>query len=226
MSRENAEKEGRKSALAGAASAVLASKAPKNILGYEKVYHGTSKDAARSILKSGLKRSKSGTGVAANDVGLGRATKAEVTGKVYTTRQKALADNHQPGFGAYKIGHTVTARVPYRGKKRLAKDVVIERMAAGTDEYTKGNHFQQRGAQAAREHLRIYRHSIGSRFIEGSHNYKGRHQFATMGNMRRYLAQAGGKARFAKGVAQAAGSIGAGLYSAAHAIKARKESKK
>lgn len=43
--------------------------------------------------------------------------------------------------------------------------------------------------------------------------------------MRRYLSQAGGKARFAKGVAQAAGSAGLAMYSVAKAIKARKEAK-
>ena len=76
-----------------------------------------------------------------------------------------------------------------------------------------------------KKHLRIYKHGISSRFIEGGKNYGGRKQFATKGNMRRYLAQAGGKARFAKGIAQAAGAAGSGLYAVAHAIKARKEAK-
>lgn len=225
MSKQNAEKEGRKSALAGAASAVLANKAPKNLLGYEKVYHGTSSEASKSIKKTGLKKSKSGSGVAANDVALGRATHDEVKGKVYTTRQKALADNHQPGLGSFKMGNTLTARTPYRAKHRLAKDHVIERMANGTDHYTKGNAAQQMGAKIGQKHLRIYKHSIGTRFIEGAEGYKGRRQFATKGNMRRYLSQAGGKARFAKGVAQAAGSAATGMYAIAKGLKARKEAK-
>lgn len=226
MSKQNAEKDGRKSALAGAASAVLAHKAPKNVLGYEKVYHGTNHNAAAAIKKTGLKKSKSGSGVAAVDVNLGRATHAEVKGKVYTTRQKAVADFHQPKMGNYSTGQTLTARVPYRSNKRLAKDVVIERIAAGTDPVTKTNHAQQALARGAKEHLRIYRHSISPRFIEGGHKYGGRRQFATVGNMRRYLSQAGGKARFAKGLAQAAGSAGAGMYAVAKALKAHRENKK
>lgn len=225
MSQAKSEKHGDKAIVAGAAAAALGHKAPKNLLGYEKVYHGTGDESAASIKKTGLKKSKSGTGIAANDVAAGRATHAEVKGKVYTTRQRALADNHQPGIANFKMGKTLTARVPYRAKKRLATDHVIKRIAEGTDPYTKGNHAQQVGAKMGMKHLRIYKHSIGTRFIEGADGYKGRAQFANKGNIRRYLAQAGGKARFAKGVVQAAGSAGAGLYAAAQALKARKEAK-
>lgn len=225
MSKENADKEKRKAGLAGAASAVLASKAPQNVLGYDKVYHGTSHKAADSIKRSGLKKSYSGSGIAANDVALGRAKPSDVKGKVYTTKQRATADLHQPSFFGHRSGQTVTARVPYRAKSRLAKDHVIENIANGTDNITRGNKSQQFAAKMGKKHLRIYKHSISPRFIEGGKNYGGRKQFATKGNMRRYLAQAGGKARFAKGVAQAAGAAGSGLYAVAHAIKARKEAK-
>lgn len=226
MSKENADKEKRKAGLAGAASAVLASKAPQNVLGYDKVHHGTSHAAAGSIKKTGLKKSKSGSGVAANDVALGRAKASDVKGKVYTTKQRATADLHQPNVFGYRSGQTLTARVPYRAKSRLAKDHVIENIANGTDNLTRGNKAQQFAAKMGKKHLRIYKHSISSRFIEGGKGYGGRKQFASKGNMRRYLSQAGGKARFAKGVAQAAGSVGSGLYAVAHAIKARKEAKK
>lgn len=225
MSKQNADKEKKKSALAGAASAVLASKAPQNVLGYEKVHHGTSHKAAGEIKKTGLKKSKSGSGIAANDVALGRAKASDVKGKVYTTKQRATADLHQPAMFGHRTGQTLTARVPYRAKSRLAKDHVIENIANGTDNMTRGNKHQQFAAKVAKKHLRIYKHGISSRFIEGGKDYGGRKQFATKGNMRRYLSQAGGKARFAKGVAQAAGAVGSGLYAAAHAIKARKEAK-
>lgn len=225
MSKENADKEKRKAGLAGAASAVLASKAPQNVLGYDKVYHGTSHTAAGSIKKTGLKKSMSGSGVAANDVALGRAKASDVKGKVYTTKQRATADLHQPNVFGYRSGQTLTARVPYRAKSRLAKDHVIENIANGTDNITRGNKAQQFAAKMGKKHLRIYKHSISSRFIEGGKDYGGRKQFATKGNMRRYLSQAGGKARFAKGVAQAAGSAGLAMYSVAKAIKARKEAK-
>jgi hypothetical protein len=226
MSKETVDKEKRKAGLAGAASAVLASKAPQNVLGYDKVHHGTSHAAAGSIKKTGLKKSKSGSGVAANDVALGRAKASDVKGKVYTTKQRATADLHQPNVFGYRSGQTLTARVPYRAKSRLAKDHVIENIANGTDNLTRGNKAQQFAAKMGKKHLRIYKHSISSRFIEGGKGYGGRKQFASKGNMRRYLSQAGGKARFAKGVAQAAGSVGSGLYAVAHAIKARKEAKK
>lgn len=226
MSKETVDKEKRKAGLAGAASAVLASKAPQNVLGYDKVHHGTSHAAAGSIKKTGLKKSKSGSGVAANDVALGRAKASDVKGKVYTTKQRATADLHQPNVFGYRSGQTLTARVPYRAKSRLAKDHVIENIANGTDNITRGNKAQQFAAKMGKKHLRIYKHSISSRFIEGGKGYGGRKQFASKGNMRRYLSQAGGKARFAKGVAQAAGSVGSGLYAVAHAIKARKEAKK
>lgn len=225
MSKENADKEKRKAGLAGAASAVLASKAPQNVLGYDKVYHGTSHKAAASIKRSGLKKSYSGSGIAANDVALGRAKPSDVKGKVYTTKQRATADLHQPSFFGHRSGQTVTARVPYRSKKRLSNDHVLESVAKGTDNLTRNNKMQQFAAKSGLKHLRIYKHGISSRFIEGGKNYGGRKQFATKGNMRRYLTQAGGKARFAKGIAQAAGAAGSGLYAVAHAIKARKEAK-
>jgi len=211
-----------KSALAGVASAALAGSAPKNLLGYEKVYHGTSRSAARHIQAGGLKKSKSGTGVGRNDVAYGRATMNEVKGKVYTTKNRATADLHHP-FGK-GTGETLTARVPYRAKHRLAKDHVLERTAKGTDSYTAGNKTEQLNAKAALKDLRIYKHDVKSRFIEGSKDYGGRRQFATKNNLHRYLSQAGGKARFAKGVAQAVGSAGTGMYAIAKAIKAHKDS--
>lgn len=226
MSKKTAEKEGRKSTLAGAASAVLASKAPKNVLGYEKVYHGTNSPAAKSIKQTGLRKSKSGTGVGAADEALGRVSQKDLKGKVFTSTNRMTANNHQPKFGNMAMGDTLKARVPYRGKKRLARDVVFDRMINGQDKHTNYGAAQRLMARGERSNLRIYKHSIPSRFIEGGKGYAGRKQFASAGNMRRYLATGGGKLRFAKGVAQAAGSGAAAMYAIAHGIKARKESKK
>lgn len=223
MAERNRDKD--KATLAGAASAVLASRAPKNILGYEKVHHGTNTAASQSIKKTGLKKSYSGSGVASNDVSLGRATHAQVKGKVYTTTMKSLADAHRPSLGEFRMGNRLTARVPYRAKSRLAKDHVFENMVNGTDNHTNYNRAQRAVAKPQLKSLRIYKHSIPSRFIEGGHDYKGRAQFVHKGNLRRYLSQAGGKARFAKGVAEAAGAGAAGLYAAAKALKARREAK-
>lgn len=204
-------------ALAGAASAaVLGAKAPKNVLGYEKVHHGTRTLAAsESIKRTGLKKSLSGTGIGREDVSLGAAKASEIKGKVFTTKQKILADAHRQDMFGRKPGATITAKVPYRAKSRLAEDAVLKRNAeAHTGAMGKGLKKQV-------DNLRIYKHSIHQRFIKGP-EYKGTKQFATKGNIRRYLGQAGGKARFAKGVAQAVGAGASGLYAAAHALKAAK----
>lgn len=219
----SAKEEKRKSLLAGAASAALGASAPKNLLGYEKVYHGTSNTAAKSIRQGGLRKKYSGSGVAAADVKIGHLDPKDAKGKIYTTRNKFLADAHQPKMGNAAMGTTLKARVPYRAKKRLAEDTVLKNTASG--KIGKEIPGAQRAAKLHLKDLRIYKHGIRSRFIEGSKDYAGRKQFATKGNMRRYLSQAGGKARFAKGVAQAAGSAGAGLYAIAKAIKAKKEAK-
>ena len=217
------EKQGKKSALAGAASAVIGARAPKNLLGYEKVYHGTNNSAAKSVRRSGLRKKYSGSGVAAADVKVGHLDPKDAKGKIYTTRNKFLADAHQPKMGNVAMGTTLKARVPYRAKKRLAEDTVLKNTAAG--KIGKEIPGAQMAAKAHLKDLRIYKHGIRSRFIEGGKDYAGRKQFATKGNMRRYLSQAGGKARFAKGVAQAATSAGLGMYAIAKGIKARKEAK-
>lgn len=215
------QKEKNKASLSAAAAGILGSHAPKNLLGYEKVYHGTSTSGARGIRESGIRKAKAGTGIGANDVQIGHAKAKDIRGKVFTTRNKFLADAHQPGFGNHKMGETVKARMPYRAKGRLAEDTVLKNISEG--KIGKEIPGSQQGAKRHLKDLRIYKHDVKSRFIEGGKDYGGRRQFATKGNMRRYLSQAGGKARFAKGVAQAAGATGSALYSVAHALKARKE---
>lgn len=205
--------------LSGVASATLAHRATSHLLGYDKVYHGTDNAAAASIRKSGLKKSYAGKGVGGVDISLGRASNKEVAGKVYTSKNRVTADNHRPTIGRSKLGTIVTARVPHRGKERLGEDVVFKRMVNGTDNHTHYSPLRRRMANAEMEQLRIYKHSIPSRFIEGSANHGGIKQFASKGHMRRYLASAGGRARFAKGVAMAAGSGASGLYAIASALK-------
>jgi len=223
MSKESAKNEGRKSALAGAASAVLASKSSKNILGYEKVHHGTQTlSAAQSIREKGILKRHSGSGIAKDDIALGHLSPKEAKGKVYTSTSKHLADAHRPKMGAMHMGDRVTARMPYRAKHRLGEDTVFANAAKGKI----GDPSDVAPAKRALKTLRIYKHDVKPRFIVGGAHDGGRRQFATKGNMRRYLSQAGGKARFAKGVAQAAGAVGGGMYAVAKAIQARKEAKK
>lgn len=217
MAKPTKEQEQSKAIMGTAASAGLAHRATSHLLGYDKVYHGTSSDAAASIRKGGLKKSHSGTGVGKNDADLGRVSHKDVKGKVYTSKNKITADNHRPGFAGFKMGETLTARVPHRGKKRLARDVVFDKMIDGTDKHTNYGPAQRAGARLERRALRIYKHSIPSRFIEGSHDHAGVKQFASKGHMRRYLSTGSGKARFAKGLAMSAASGASALYAAAHA---------
>lgn len=218
------DKEKRKVGLAGAASAVLAHRSSKNLLGYEKVYHGTStQSGADSIRRTGIRKSRAGTGIAANDIAAGHLKPKDVKGKVFTSRNKSLADNHRPLVGTLRMGDTVKARMPYRAKHRLAEDTALKDIASG--KVGKEIPGAQAGAARHLKDLRVYKHDVKSRFIEGGKNYGGRKQFATKGNMHRYLSQAGGKARFAKGVAQAVSAGAAGMYAVAKGLKARKESK-
>ena len=172
--------------------------ATKNLLGYENVHHGT--DTAHkvdSIKSKGLKKSFSGTGTSSVDVNLGRANMNEVKGKVYTSTSHDYAKHYTDPLGIRKdSSKVVKMKVPYRDKSRLARDIVVERLA------------KEQGVNnfAATHHLRIYKHSIPTRFIEGSKDYKGVKQFASSGNMRRYLSTTSGKLRMAKGIAQLAGS--------------------
>ena len=201
----------------GALGAYTLSKAPKNILGYERVHHGTPyKGAIEGIKKHGLKKSFSGTSAAGADVHKGRATLDEVKGKVYTATNKNYAKAYTDpfGLGLTDSSQVASMKVPYRPKGRMAKDVVLDRLV-GKNLFNK--------AVVKLHGIRVYKHSIPTRFIENSDGYKGVKQFATAGNMRRYLSQPGGKLRFAKGLAQIAG--GAALLAQVKKIQDKKSSK-
>lgn len=176
--------------------------APRNLLGYESVHHGTPySESIASIKKHGLRKSYAGSMAAGNDVKAGKASLKEVKGRVFTTKNKQYAKHYTHAISILQDPSKVLSmKVPYRHPGTLPRDVVVDRLAA-----EKGYSPNQIN------HIRVYKHSIRPRFIEGSDGYKGVKQFATAGNLRRYLSRPGGKLRMAKGIAQAA-TAGALMY--------------
>lgn len=213
-----------------AAGAVLASKgAQGRLMGYETVHHGTSKtDNVKSIKEGGLKKSLAGTGAGAGDMAAGQVKAKDLKGKVFTTTNKGYAQHYtkRDVFSPDDARRVVTAHVPYRAKSRLSKDMIMDDVANGRGKLGEGADKMQRlNAKMLQGQSRIYNHSIKSRFIEGGKGYAGKKQFLNAGHMRRYLSQAGGKARFATGVAQTAASAGLGALTLRNAAKSLKELK-
>ena len=208
---------------ASAGGIAIRSSAPK-ILGYEKVHHGTSSEAAVSSIKStGLRTSKafSAGGLSATDAAAHNRDPSEFKGKIYTTKSKVLANSFS-GKGPLNSKQTITANVPYRANKRLARDTILDSLSTAEgraqlyDKSTpelqatmdrKVSGLETRTMRKVRDDTRVYKHSIKPRFIEGSEHYKGKSQFLNKNNFKRYFKQEGGKARFAKGI----GTAGIGL---------------
>ena len=201
--------------LAGGAAAglggVAIANSKKHILGYSTVYHGTNSAAAKeNILQKGIRKSFAGTNVAANDMRAGAVAKEHIDGRIFTTTIKPYAERYTAeGFlNMPNKNNIVKAHVPYRGANRLPKDQIFVDMA---DDVNKSP-IDRLLATATQKLTKVYKHSIPSRFIEGSENYKGKAQFANINNLKRYLNQEGGKLRFGKGLATAALGIGAVGY--------------
>lgn len=190
----------------------VASMAPKNILGYETVYHGVPHDdIIKSIKKNGLLKRYAGSSSGAADVRAGHATPDQLKGRVFTTKNKAYAHNYTHAHSFMRDPDRIAEmKVPYRHKGRLHVDHVMAGLASGKI-HMEGTDLDV--AKKLLEGTNVYKHSIPTRFIKGSDNYKGISQFAHLGNMKRYLSQPGGKARMAKGVAQLVGA-GALAYAA------------
>lgn len=213
-----------------AGGAILASSgAQQRLMGYETVHHGTSKnDNVASIKKDGLKKSLSGTGAGAGDVSAGHVKAENLKGRVFATTNKSYAQHYTKKdlLSSESPDRIVTAHVPYRAKSRLSKDMIMDDIAHGRGKVGAGvGKVQRMTAKLLQGQSRIYNHSIKSRFIEGGKDYAGKKQFLNAGHMRRYLSQAGGKARFATGVAQSAVSAGLGALTLRNAAKTLKEKK-
>lgn len=213
-----------------AAGAIAAAQGSRGrLMGYETVHHGTAKDEnVGSIKKDGLKKSLAGTGAGAGDMAAGQVKAKDLKGRVFTTTNKAYAQHYTKRdiFSSADARRVVTAHVPYRAKSRLSKDMVMDDVANGRGKLGAGADKAQRlNAKLLQGQSRIYNHSIKSRFVEGGKGYAGKKQFLNAGHMRRYLSQAGGKARFATGVAQVAASTGLGALTLRNAAKTLKEKK-
>ena len=217
----------------GAGAASMSSAVPK-LLGYQKVHHGTKNEvAADSIRRTGIRKSYVGAEGGGSKFDMDRfgLPKEDFKGKVFTSKHKMMAKEVAEAMNKmeYKNGQyhersgnlgkpqVITARVPYRAKKRMGKDVVMDMLS--TTEGRKKLHpemptfsknqekVQNFVTGKIRDDVNVYKHSIKPRFIEGSEHYKGKSQFLNKNNFKRYFQQEGGKARFAKGV----GYAGAGL---------------
>ena len=193
-------------------SGAMAYSAPKNVLGYHKVYHGTPRGHV-AIKDQGLRKSMAGTGAGGVDVNVGHANPSDIKGKVFTTTNPEYAKRYTNRISALQnMDDVIKMRVPYRHKGRMARDTVVDRIINREIDGVTDDHVKQ--FKQARKVTRVYKHSIPARFIEGSDKYKGVKQFLNKGHIRRYLAQPGGKARMALGVGQLLGA-GALAYGAA-----------
>lgn len=212
-----------------AAGAILAtSGAQQRLMGYETVHHGTPKhENVMAIKKHGLKKSHAGTGAGAIDMAVGHVDKDNLKGRVFTTTNKAYASHYTKGniFETPDERKVVTAHVPYRAKSRLHTDKIMHEAASGVGVGKNMSKAEQINAKNLLKQTRVYKHGIKTRFIEGGKDYAGKKQFLNSGHMRRYLSQAGGKARLATGVAQTVASAGLGALTLRNAAKTLKEKK-
>lgn len=212
-----------------AAGAVLAANgAQRRLMGYETVHHGTkSHENVASIKQGGIKKSHAGTGAGAADMAVGHIDKDGLKGRVFTTKDKNYAKHYTRGnlFEGPDERKVVTAHVPYRAKSRLHTDKIMHEAANGVGVGAGMGKAEQANAKYLLKNTRVYKHGIKSRFIEGGKGYAGKKQFLNAGHMRRYLSQAGGKARFATGVAQTVASAGLGALTLRNAAKTLKEKK-
>lgn len=209
----------------GLAAYAIGREAPSRLLGYHKVYHGTSSGKnADSIRKSGLKKSKGGTGVSvADDRNKTAGSSGNVSrskGHVYMTKNKIQGQHYTKGiFGGPNKENLVTARIPHGHYEKAKVDKLTKKLLAEHTGKTPSN-------KAAKNLGAMSTKSISPSKIEGSSKYKGRKQFATKKNLKNYLSTGSGKKRFATGVLSALGSAGAGGYAVKKLVDKSRELKK
>lgn len=193
-------------------------KAPSKLLGYHNLYHGTSKENAKSILKNGLNTSKGGSRGSKVTIGGEDALNNFVnTAKkhVYMTKQKMIgrtfagdSAKHINTHGVnsvkgtietlkdgFKNGKVLKARVPHNAWHKnfeMDPDSFPLGMRLTTPEDKLKN-------MAARS-----KHGVGSQFFAGGKGDRGVKGFATKKNLRRYYSTASGKARGKLGAFQLA----------------------
>lgn len=225
---EEKKKKNRHEGLTAGGAILASSGAQQRLMGYETVHHGTPKhENVMSIKKHGIKKSHAGTGAGAADMAVGHVDRDNLKGRVFTTTNKTYASHYTKGnlFEGPDTRKVVTAHVPYRAKSRLHTDKIMHEAANGVGVGENMGQAERANAKRLLKQTRVYKHGIKTRFIEGGKDYAGKKQFLNAGHMRRYLSQAGGKARFATGVAQSAVSAGLGALTLRNAAKTLKEKK-
>lgn len=220
--------DGAREVLAAGAGAHFVSKAPSKLLGYHNMYHGTSKENAKDILKNGLRKAHGGSRGAKVGNDAERAHFVNAAKKhVYMTKNKMVARTfagdsakfinqygvHDPraAQGAIvdgiKNGKVLKARVShnqYHKGFKMDPDsfTVFDRMAHPEET------LKQRAARSKAD--------IGAHQFSGGKGSKGIRSFLTKNNLKRYYGSASGRSRAAIGAAQLVGGSALVAGAAAH----------
>lgn len=187
-----------------ALGAKILSHAPKRLLGYHTVYHGTSKETANTIRKEGLDPSKGGTGAAKAHQSFADVSK----GKVHVTKSPLYARAYSSG-----VARNAFEKVTGSGKggsvfKDVGKGSVLK--ARISDEKWKGFAHDIDGGPTKRFAATTTSRIDSSSIVGGAGNM-GRREFLNKPHLSKYYGTASGKNRALRGVAL--GLTGASLVS-------------
>lgn len=195
----------------------LAHKSSDKLLGYHKLYHGTTKANAASIKTKGFDPSYGGTGNAtaherfvANSKGHTHFSKSKVMPELYASK---IGDHFQEFVSPFgpsrktleqiaknrKDGEVLTTRIPDYHYKKFAPDRDSVSSLAADD--------------IARDVASKTTRRINPKYISGGAGSKGIGTFMNAKHMKTYLSRASGRNRFLKGLAIA----GAGAAAVTHA---------
>lgn len=196
------------------AGAHLLSKVPQRLLGYHKVYHGTTNTNADSIRKNGFDPSKGGTGAskisssyADQSKGKVHLTKTKLSARMYAgdlggkidaekARNPVSPNKRRTLINALKDSYTgkgsvVKARVPHSTWSRMKVD---PDSSAGAPDHA---FIQER----MKERAATYDRKIDKKFVMGKGG-GGMSMYATKNNLRRYLSTKSGRMRALGGAGQ------------------------
>jgi len=199
------------------------------ILGYHKVYHGTSKDIDQKIQKEGFDPKMGGTGSAKYS----NKFVSQSAGKVHVTKNKLLANlfgsklmhRMQPGFDIDRSGKAtfediknskvVTARVPHQSWRGFNADPDMPKPGGSRFDYDPKD-------SAHKNHAATTSKRISPKYVSGGEGSKGILNFVHKNHLKNYYRSADGMARGLKGAAIA--GVGAAITGfAAHSLKKNHE---
>lgn len=212
------------------------------LLGYHKMYHGTSRSNAAEVKKHGLKVSKFGNGVAGTDlkpVNLSEfkyTSPKDIKGKVFMSPDRTYADRysriaHQTqrlakGSGYNPIhaelgvgpqgGHTLKAKIPHHVMQRSRPDhIIVKEMALQVPEGQRPRASDVKLAlKEGGKKSRSWKHDIPSKYFEGGAKMPLKEKAK---NLVKYYGSSSGRRR-AAGSLKAVGKIGASLGTIAGGI--------